>query len=75
MAPRTHDEKKKNRYELATPQMFRLGDIVEIQISFIAIPLKTQVFKMTTVLHSVALIDSTFTRVSQFTECILIINY
>jgi hypothetical protein len=54
-----------NSYNRATPQMFRLGDIVEAQMSFIAIPLRGQTFKMITVLHSIALIDSTFTQVSQ----------
>jgi hypothetical protein len=51
-------------FEEAKPQIFRLGDIVEVQMSFVCVPLKEQNFKMLTVLHSIALIDSTFTQVS-----------
>jgi hypothetical protein len=47
----------------AKPQIFRIGDIVEVQMSFVCVPLKEQNFKLLTVLHSIALIDSTFTQV------------
>jgi hypothetical protein len=50
-------------YRVAKPQIFRIGDIVEVQISFIAVPLKRQNFKMLTVLRSIALLDSSFSEV------------
>jgi len=50
----------KKRYEIAQPQTYRIGDIVEIQISFIAVPLKGQKYKMITVLHSIASMDNSF---------------
>jgi len=50
-------------YEVTEPQMYRVGDIVEVQMSFVVVPLKSQHFKMLSVLHSIALIDSSFTQV------------
>ena len=56
---------KKKRYEMAEPQIYRVGDIVEAQISFVAIPLKGQKYKMSPILHSIALIDGSFTTVRE----------
>jgi hypothetical protein len=54
---------KRLRYDDAKPQSFRIGDIVEVQMSFIAVPLKGQNYKMLTVVHSVALLDGFFSQV------------
>ncbi|KAF8076944.1 hypothetical protein FPV67DRAFT_1406351, partial [Lyophyllum atratum] len=51
------------KFRQASPQAFRIGDIVEIQVSFIVVPLKGERFKMMTVLRSIALIDGTFSKV------------
>ena len=45
------------------PQIFRVGDIVEVQISFIVVPLKGQNMKMHCVLHAIALLSENFTQV------------
>ena len=45
------------------PQIFRVGDIVEAQISFIVVPLKGQNVKMLCVLHAIALLNENFTQV------------
>ncbi|KAF9465631.1 hypothetical protein BDZ94DRAFT_1306973 [Collybia nuda] len=44
----------------APPQTFRIGDIVEVQVSFVAVPLKGDQYKMLTILHSIALLDGSF---------------
>jgi hypothetical protein len=46
------------------PQAFRIGDIVEAQVSFVVVPLKSEGTKMLIVLRSVALLDSAFTQVT-----------
>lgn len=53
-----------NRHEECEPQVFRVGDIVEAQISFIVIPVKGGRRKMLTVLRSLALIKGNVTSVS-----------
>lgn len=42
--------------------MFRIGDIVEIQVSFVMVPLKGDRYKMITVLRSIALINGAFSQ-------------
>jgi hypothetical protein len=54
---------RKNSYETAQPHSYRVGDIVEIQMTIIGVPLKGRKFKMLTVLRSIALLDSSFTQV------------
>jgi hypothetical protein len=49
--------------ETVNPQIFRVGDIVEAQVSFIAAPLKNKKYKMIVVLRSIALLDPTFSQV------------
>ena len=51
-----------DRFELADPVQFRAGDIVEVQATVVAIPLKNKKFKMITQLRSVALITGSFTE-------------
>jgi len=53
-----------HRYEQCKPQVFRVGDIVEAQVSFVIIPVKGGRCKMLTVLQSLALIKGFFKKVS-----------
>src|SRR6266704_1117474 len=53
-----------HRYERCEPQVFRLGDIVEAQVSFVVIPVRGGRRKMLTVLRSLALIKGNFKKVS-----------
>ncbi|KAF8874343.1 hypothetical protein BD779DRAFT_1451004 [Infundibulicybe gibba] len=48
----------------ANPQIFRVGDLVDIQVSYIVVPLKSHKFKMLPVLRTIALVDSTFSQVN-----------
>jgi hypothetical protein len=48
----------------ASPTCFRIGDIVEVQITISAIPVKKDKFKMILNLRSLALVDSEFTEVT-----------
>ena len=50
---------------LTGPQIFQEGDIVEIQMSFIIIPLRDQKSRMSIVLQSINLLDGQFTQVSK----------
>jgi hypothetical protein len=54
---------KATSVEEVNPQIFRVGDIVEAQVSFIAVPLKDNKYKMIVVLRSVALLDASFSQV------------
>lgn len=40
------------------PVKFRIGDIVEAQMSFVTIPLRGKQFKMLTILRAITLLDS-----------------
>jgi hypothetical protein len=51
------------RYISKGPQFFRVGDIVEAQMSFIVVLLKGQNMKMHCVLHAIALLDRHFAQV------------
>ena len=55
------------RVEAVNPQIFRIGDIVEAQVSFIVVPLKDNKHKMIVVLRSIALLDPYFTQVRTIT--------
>ena len=48
------------RFETCEPQIFRVGDIVQAQLSFVVIPVKGRRRKMLTVLRSLALLDGKF---------------
>ena len=45
------------------PVIFGVGDIVEVQASFMAVPLKQGKFKSMMVLRGIMLVDGTFTQV------------
>jgi hypothetical protein len=53
-----------NRFQPCEPQMFRVGDIVQVQLSFVVILVKAGRQKMLTILRSLALRDKTFTTKS-----------
>lgn len=53
------------RYCPGRPSSFRIGDIVEAQLSFVTVPVQANQFKMMLVLRSLALLDSTYSQVSQ----------
>lgn len=52
-----------NRYNDAKPVVFGVGDIVEIQASFVAFPLKDGKYKSALTLRSLTLLDGSFTQV------------
>lgn len=49
--------------EGVNPQIFHVGDIVEAQVSFIAVPLKDNKHKTIVVLRSIVLLDASFSQV------------
>jgi hypothetical protein len=53
------------RFEAEGPQILRVGDLVELQVSFVVVPLKGHAAKVQTVLHSAALLDGQFSKVSR----------
>ena len=53
-----------SRYEPVEPKIFRIGDIVEVQVSFVATPLQGGKWKMRTVLRAITLLDGSFAQVS-----------
>ena len=55
--------KMRNSFRATGPQTFQLGDIVEVQVSFIAIPLRDKKWKISTVLRSISLFEGKFTQV------------
>lgn len=52
-----------HRFETAEPKIFRIGDIVEAQVSFVATPLQNGKRKLRTVMRTVALLDGSFAQV------------
>ena len=53
------------RYPTSSPIKIQIGDLVEVQMSIIAVPVKGRESKLTTLLRSVTLMDRTYTQVSQ----------
>jgi hypothetical protein len=54
----------KIRFGEADPTQFRVGDIVEVQMTLTMVPIKKERFKMISQLRTVALLDGSFTDVS-----------
>ena len=52
-----------HRYTLVKPVIFGVCDIVKVQASFMAVPLKQGKFKSMMVLRGITLVDGTFTHV------------
>jgi len=44
------------------PQTFQVGDIVEVQVSFIAVPIRDNKWKISTILRSISLFDTRYTQ-------------
>jgi hypothetical protein len=64
---RISDQEPSHRYVEISPEIFSVGDIVETRVSFLAAPVSGyngRIFRLAIVLRSIALIDSTFTKVS-----------
>jgi hypothetical protein len=56
------------RFFAVDPRQFRVGDIVEAQVTFVAVPIRNNKFKMISQLRCLALLDGTFTDVSVLYE-------
>ncbi|KAF8884361.1 hypothetical protein BD779DRAFT_1472127 [Infundibulicybe gibba] len=56
------DKDGKKSFLKCGPQNFRLGDMVEAQMSLVVVPLRKQKFKMMAVLRAIALLDSSFSQ-------------
>ena len=52
-----------SRYVAVKPACISVGDIVELQVSFIMVPLRDNKFKVTMVLRSILVLDRTYTQV------------
>lgn len=55
-----------SRFQPTRPQTFQVGDIVEVQVSFIAVPIRDGKWKINTILRSISLFDGSFTQVRIF---------
>ena len=53
-----------NSFFEVDPTQFRVGDIVEAQITVASVPIRNNKFKMISQLRCLALLDGTFTDVS-----------
>ena len=53
----------KTSFQATGPQIFQLSDIVEVQVSFVAIPLRGKKWKISTILRSISLFEGRFTQV------------
>ena len=47
-----------------SPQAFRKGDLVEVELSLIAVPVANGMRKMKVILRAIVLIDDSFAKVS-----------
>lgn len=55
--------KTRTSFQATGPQIFQLSDIVEVQVSFIAIPLRDKKWKISTILRSISLFEGKFSQV------------
>ncbi|KAF8802934.1 hypothetical protein BYT27DRAFT_7260508 [Phlegmacium glaucopus] len=55
------DSDGQRKFQACEPQMFQVGDIIQVQLSFVVIPVKAGRRRMLTVLRSLALLDEGFT--------------
>ncbi|KAF8802342.1 hypothetical protein BYT27DRAFT_7112844, partial [Phlegmacium glaucopus] len=58
-----YEEENNMHYYQVHKSIFRIGDIVEAQVLFIAVPLKDNKHKMLVILRSIALLDTQFSQV------------
>ena len=54
---------KRCRFQAVGPQMIKNGDIVELQVSFIAVPIRDNKYRISTVLRSISIFDGQFSQV------------
>lgn len=54
-----------NRYDPIGPQAFRIGDIVEMQLSIVVVPMKGEKCKMVNVLRALTLLEARPRQVSK----------
>jgi hypothetical protein len=52
------------RYTTISPAIFREGDIVDVEATFILVPIKQGMHKMMGILRSLTLLDSKYSEVS-----------
>ena len=55
---------RNERYQAITPVTFRVGDIVEAKATLMVIPLRGGHYKLTAVLRSITILDTTYTQVN-----------
>jgi hypothetical protein len=55
------------RFVDANPVIFRIGDLVEVQLTAAAIPIKHSHYKMILSMRTIAIIDSNFAEVTYYT--------
>jgi len=51
------------RFDQAQPTLFQLGDIVEVQVSFVALPQRDSKAKLSMIMRSISLLEKEFTQV------------
>jgi hypothetical protein len=57
---------EESRFKKAGPHTFQEGDIVELQISFIVVPLREQKSRMNIVLRGITLLNGKYTQASKY---------
>lgn len=57
------------KYVNIKPASISVGDLVELQVSFIMVPLRENKFKATMVLHSILVLERMFTQVRKSSNC------
>ena len=58
-----HSRLTRYRFEPIKPQLIKNGDIVEMQVSFIAVPTRDNKYRISTVLRSISVFDGHFSQV------------
>ncbi|KAF8236108.1 hypothetical protein L208DRAFT_1253333 [Tricholoma matsutake] len=59
------DGNRDRKFQPCEPQIFRLGDIIQAQLSFVVISIKGGKHKMLMILHLLVLLESKFTKVCE----------
>lgn len=59
-----HSRLTQCRFRAVAPQLMKKGDIVELQVSFIAVPARDNKYRISTVLRSISILDGQFSQVS-----------
>ncbi|EAU84994.1 hypothetical protein CC1G_04090 [Coprinopsis cinerea okayama7 len=64
-AVRVENDGENPRYKAFSPADFGIGDVVEVTVSFMAVPIKGGVYKFMTVLKGLCLVDKSIREASQ----------